>query len=1144
MSIKGSVQLGSVTIELLSDSALPSPSTWSSLDPLKLQTIKDLASPASGPKVDLLSQAFRDPGLGLQAEWRDIGDGRTARIRCFITPSDVGGSIWKQVLWRGREAVIKGLLSSLTTDWEIENNGGRTILQLTDEDNHNMQDIYASVPSPTDPDFEPTESPVDQEIHRSLQNYENPEGVKAEMYLYQIRSVAKMLQMETQSKRLVDPLFTPLKEAGADRIYYVNMSNWDIQRHPGWYDLPRGGVLCEQMGTGKTLMCLSLIVATLHQSTQPPTTEIDITPTSTEIAERSYPFTAYSQLRSLTGFPTSRTNFIFPSLVELCANVLSVHDPSSISSPYLPPHLTALLKRNAFYCSLPPPQECVREAKRNAMRRDVKKTYLAKGTLVVVPQILVAQWKGEIEKHVEEGVLNVYEVSGELPPVDKLMEYDVREHRLLCVDMLTSVTGHPHGRCSHKLPPSVLLQARWKRIILDEGHVAHNKTTNAMLFVRQLSIERRWIVSGTPTRHLQQGGEIELEFMDTSSHAPSILTNTQPQSRRAWSKRDMEDATRLGTMIGGFLAAEPFKSEGKFQQLVAAPLRRKEGPDFGAVGRMKYLLGGLLVKHGPKVIDLEAQLPPSTTIKEVIQFDPMQRLTYNVLAALVASNVYTSGGEDADYFLHPRNAESFHQVVTNLHLACFWYSARDMDTFGCLLRTREWLEKHPDRPVHIRERLEEACWHLERAVKEEGWVEWMGNAISMPCDGSLLPSILKEAWSDSFDTKPDMVDIHSLNILRELNVKGANLQGLHMAGWASRVEKCDWFWEVLGKGYTTAQIRELLGDKAPKAARPKKEKTKEDAKKSVTATTTAAQAPREAPKSPSKPRRGKKSDGDEIDSRLDEAGKNARLAEALNDNRPTPLPFSIQTKTKSAKVNFVLRTILAAPEEDKFVIFGSTYELGHLTEGLDMCDVTTCFVGHTLDAKHRRQALDRFESPEVKVCLLDLRLAARGLNLVVANRMIFLAPIWSPDIQAQAIKRVHRIGQTRPTTVQILITEGTFEEDIANRAKSSRSDDEEKMYSRAMIENPRFAYAEKEEEESFEVRFCPKRDWALNREKREKREGPASPPPPAKRRRVMFASPTPLPELPTNGHVKSEALKREAEDRPGEPKKKARISFA
>ncbi len=52
-----------------------------------------------------------------------------------------------------------------------------------------------------------------------------------------------MLRMETQPGRLVDPLWTPFEESGLQGTYYVNLATWDIQRHPGWYDLPRGGIL-------------------------------------------------------------------------------------------------------------------------------------------------------------------------------------------------------------------------------------------------------------------------------------------------------------------------------------------------------------------------------------------------------------------------------------------------------------------------------------------------------------------------------------------------------------------------------------------------------------------------------------------------------------------------------------------------------------------------------------------------------------------------------------------------------------------------------------------------------------------------------------------------------------------------------------
>jgi hypothetical protein len=234
-----------------------------------------------------------------------------------------------------------------------------------------------------------------------------------------------MIQMEMEPKQLIDPQLTQLSAAGdrGPEKYFVNLANFDIQLYPGRYGLPRGGILCEQMGVGKTLICLAVILSTLHQPAQPPPHEIDISPTVTAHEIHTYPFGPAEEIRFR--IPTIRFDAALPSLSEMCANILAPRDHSGASD--MGPHLSKLVKQRVCYYRYPPDTDCMRKAKAALISDIPERVYLSKTTLVIVPLILVEQWLQEIEKHVEPGALSVLRVEGELPGVNKLLEYDVSD---------------------------------------------------------------------------------------------------------------------------------------------------------------------------------------------------------------------------------------------------------------------------------------------------------------------------------------------------------------------------------------------------------------------------------------------------------------------------------------------------------------------------------------------------------------------------------------------------------------------------------------------------------------------------------------------------------------------------------------------
>ena len=99
------------------------------------------------------------------------------------------------------------------------------------------------------------------------------------------------------------------------------------------------------------------------------------------------------------------------------------------------------------------------------------------------------------------------------------------------------------------------------------------------------------------------------------------------------------------------------------------------------------------------------------------------------------------------------------------------------------------------------------------------------------------------------------------------------------------------------------------------------------------------------------------------------------------------------------------------------------------------------FTYEYLDGRTRDRAerVARFETDrDCPVFLISLKAGGVGLNLTAADYVFLLDPWWNPAVEAQAIDRAHRIGQTRHVFAYRLIARDTVEEKIAELQSSKK----------------------------------------------------------------------------------------------------------
>lgn len=144
-------------------------------------------------------------------------------------------------------------------------------------------------------------------------------------------------------------------------------------------------------------------------------------------------------------------------------------------------------------------------------------------------------------------------------------------------------------------------------------------------------------------------------------------------------------------------------------------------------------------------------------------------------------------------------------------------------------------------------------------------------------------------------------------------------------------------------------------------------------------------------------------------------------------------------ETGSGKVDEFMNLVTPLIESGKKVLVFSQFVrmLDRLEDRLMRAGIPCRML--TGQTKHRSALVEGFEKDtEPSVFLISLKAGGTGLNLVSASHVVLFDPWWNPAVEAQAIDRTHRIGQTKSVLAFRLVTLGTIEEKILELQEKKR----------------------------------------------------------------------------------------------------------
>ncbi|CAL1705728.1 unnamed protein product [Somion occarium] len=999
-------------------------------------------------------------------------------VRIYLIPYDLANvqgqlRIREDAILTAARRYLRILLPRIVQDISEWNGGDaqsstlRKLFYGLSQDDRTMAEIYSSLPSPVASEVSPLANAILDGTTTRL---------RSELHPYQRCSVIAMLGKELSPHGVPDPLYIPIRGV-------------DVQQM-------RGGILCEELGTGKTVMVLGLVCATVDQSSSPEESLLDDRPVMTPISFNSLTspssIASRQRLNRVIKSRPAKSNEAespqIPSLRAILLHYLRTH-PDGLNVRYHHDDLEDRQLLQAYQANVPFYLHYNEEpldtnwSRRRRTEPKPRIMYLTTATIIIVPVNLLYQWEMEVLKHCEDPLrLLVIRDTKPLPPASELASlYDIilmsqtrfsaeatkdcleKLHtwkRCNCPPVLYSQVTITNCQCHRHDDVSPLFQVRWKRLVIDEGHVASSSTTNLVSLSKKLSIERKWIVTGTPTTnlmglHFGEGSELQYPEDVANSAANDVSPRSDISSSdlssaeeepfkpiRVWTSDDRQDLNKLANMMVHFLQAPQFASDSKlFTNLVINSLMAPSGPLPHSIEVLTQVMNTVMIRHQITDVEKDILLPILSHETVLLDLDPYALKTYNVMQATIAVNAIDSERVDQDYLFHPRNVGHLQQIIENMSQAMFWHTDENYfnadeilkDSEGYLKRTAE---RASQQDLTL---LKDALHHLKSAASDPVWRALLCHAnVFHRAFG--IPEAIYQAWTplpasvssitDFFSSNPysfchpeHLFKLHQLISKRPL----LNEAGLIDIGYAVRKE------ELLRYRFNMSRLQ------MSKAGKRQKDHLSDKTMKLKEFDLT----------SPGKLKHIRQELIDAQD-RVQTISAGATPGEHVAPHETyttspllakSPLAQVRIGNTTSSKLNYIINDILLHAKTEKFLIFSrSPLTLAYISEALDVIRVKSLHFTSKVNLKTREQYVTTFETSDTyRVFLMELKHGARGLNLVSASRVIFCEPVWQADVETQAIKRVHRIGQIRPVIVKTLAIRLTYEETMVSRREALRS---------------------------------------------------------------------------------------------------------